>query len=126
MPCCSCHTDKSKDGVWCLGVLRRFRREFGEKTAHGSLQLLGYTAGVCVIGATSRPDLLDAALLRPGRLDRLLYCGFPTASDRTAILKAGARRLELAPGVDFDGIAAATEGFTGAALAPWLTPEMAC
>lgn len=40
-------------------------------------------AGVVVIGATSRPDMLDAALLRPGRLDRLLYCGFPSARERT-------------------------------------------
>ena len=69
--------------------------------------------GVCVIGATSRPDLLDAALLRPGRLDRLVYCGFPTAPDRAAILKAAARRLALAPDVDFDGLAGATEGYTG-------------
>ena len=71
-------------------------------------------AGVCVIGATSRPDLLDAALLRPGRLDRLLYCGFPSALDRAAILKAAARRLALADDVEFDTIAAATEGYTGA------------
>jgi SpoVK/Ycf46/Vps4 family AAA+-type ATPase len=42
-------------------------------------------AGVVVIGATSRPDMLDAALLRPGRLDRLLYCGFPTARERTQV-----------------------------------------
>ncbi len=41
--------------------------------------------GVVVIGATSRPDMLDAALLRPGRLDRLLYCGFPTARERTQV-----------------------------------------
>lgn len=38
-----------------------------------------------MIGATSRPDLLDAALLRPGRLDRLLYCGFPTARERAQV-----------------------------------------
>ena len=42
-------------------------------------------AGVIVIGATSRPDMLDAALLRPGRLDRLLYCGFPTARERLQV-----------------------------------------
>jgi peroxin-1 len=41
--------------------------------------------GVVVIGATSRPDMLDAALLRPGRLDRLLYCGFPTPRERTQV-----------------------------------------
>ena len=45
-------------------------------------------AGVIVVGATSRPDMLDAALLRPGRLDRLLYCGFPTARERLQVRAA--------------------------------------
>jgi len=68
---------------------------------------------VCVIGATSRPDLLDAALLRPGRLDRLVYCGFPTPAERLAILRAAARRLALADGVDFQELAERTDGYTG-------------
>lgn len=42
--------------------------------------------GVCVIAASNRPDLIDAALLRPGRLDRLIYCGFPTRDERLDIL----------------------------------------
>lgn len=57
-------------------------------------------AGVCVIAATSRPDLIDAALLRPGRLDRLLYCGFPSPLERGKILEALARSLHLAPDID--------------------------
>jgi hypothetical protein len=76
-------------------------------------RVLPFASGVCVIGATSRPDLLDAALLRPGRLDRLVYCGFPTAAERAAVLRAAARRLALADDVDFGELAAATEGFTG-------------
>lgn len=44
--------------------------------------------GVCVIAASNRPDLIDAALLRPGRLDRLIYCGFPTRDERLDILKS--------------------------------------
>jgi SpoVK/Ycf46/Vps4 family AAA+-type ATPase len=72
--------------------------------------------GVCVVAATSRPDLIDAALLRPGRLDRLLHCGFPTLEDRCAILNALSRRLELADDVDLDSIAAAVENFSGADL----------
>ena len=55
--------------------------------------LMHCCAGVIVIGATSRPDLLDAALLRPGRLDRLLMCPFPTAYERAAIIKALARNV---------------------------------
>ncbi|EFN55025.1 hypothetical protein CHLNCDRAFT_24198, partial [Chlorella variabilis] len=47
--------------------------------------------GVCVVGATSRPDLLDAALLRPGRLDRLVFCGFPSPLERGAVLRALSR-----------------------------------
>lgn len=72
--------------------------------------------GVCVVAATSRPDLIDAALLRPGRLDRLLHCGFPTLEDRRAILKALSRRLQLAEDVDLNAIAAAVDNFSGADL----------
>ncbi len=70
-------------------------------------------AGVSVVGATSRPDLLDAALLRPGRLDRLLLCGFPDAEERVAIARALAGRLTLAPDAQLDAMAAGAQGFTG-------------
>ena len=53
-------------------------------------------SGVYVMGATSRPDMIDPALLRPGRLDRQLYLGFPDAEERAAILAALSRRLPLA------------------------------
>ena len=66
-----------------------------------------------MVGATSRPDLLDAALLRPGRLDRLLLCGFPGPDERVAIVRALARRLRLAPHAELDAMAAGAEGFTG-------------
>ncbi|CAM9982604.1 unnamed protein product [Ectocarpus sp. 12 AP-2014] len=51
--------------------------------------------GVYVLGATSRPDLIDSALLRPGRLDRQLYCGFPDAAEREDILRAVCRRTQM-------------------------------
>ena len=66
-----------------------------------------------MIGATSRPDLLDAALLRPGRLDRLVYCGFPATAEREEILRAASRRLAPADGVDFAELAERTDGYTG-------------
>lgn len=78
-------------------------------------------AGVCVIAATSRPDLLDAALLRPGRLDRLVYCGFPSAKERSEIARALSRNVEMAPDADFPAAAAAASGFTGADLAALLS-----
>src|SRR3712207_9420064 len=55
---------------------------------------------VVVIGATNRPDLIDPALLRPGRLERLVYVPPPDAEARAAILRAAARAVPLAPGVD--------------------------
>ncbi|MCD9558504.1 hypothetical protein HAX54_015901 [Datura stramonium] len=64
----------------------------------------------------SRPDLLDAALLRPGRLDRLLFCDFPSQHERSEILSVLSRKLPLASDVDLDGIAHLTEGFSGADL----------
>lgn len=72
--------------------------------------------GVFVFAATSRPDLLDAALLRPGRLDRLLFCNFPSWQERLDILTVLSRKLPLASDVDLEKIASATEGFSGADL----------
>ncbi|XP_048335123.2 peroxisomal ATPase PEX1 isoform X2 [Ziziphus jujuba] len=72
--------------------------------------------GVFVFAATSRPDLLDAALLRPGRLDRLLYCGFPSERERLDILTVLSRKLPLADDVDLAAVASITEGFSGADL----------
>lgn len=72
--------------------------------------------GVFVFAATSRPDLLDAALLRPGRLDRLLFCDFPSWRERVEILTVLSRKLPLASDIDLDAIAQMTEGFSGADL----------
>ncbi|KAL5977211.1 hypothetical protein ACLOJK_021553 [Asimina triloba] len=72
--------------------------------------------GVFVFAATSRPDLLDAALLRPGRLDRLLFCDFPSWHERLDILTVLSRKLPLASNVDLEAIASVTEGFSGADL----------
>uniref|UniRef100_A0A8D0AIR5 Peroxisomal ATPase PEX1 n=1 Tax=Sander lucioperca TaxID=283035 RepID=A0A8D0AIR5_SANLU len=72
--------------------------------------------GVYVLAATSRPDLIDPALLRPGRLDKSLYCPPPDLEARTEILKALSTGAALAADVDLDQLAAATEQFTGADL----------
>ncbi|XP_061678090.1 peroxisome biogenesis factor 1 [Syngnathoides biaculeatus] len=72
--------------------------------------------GVYVLAATSRPDLIDPALLRPGRLDKSLYCPPPGKEDRAAILKVLTAAVPLAADVDLDELASRTEGFTGADL----------
>ncbi|NXC50914.1 PEX1 factor, partial [Penelope pileata] len=72
--------------------------------------------GVYVLAATSRPDLIDPALLRPGRLDKCLYCPPPDQSSRCEILKALSHSLSLADDVDLEYLAAKTECFTGADL----------
>ncbi|NXB26121.1 PEX1 factor, partial [Rhagologus leucostigma] len=72
--------------------------------------------GVYVLAATSRPDLIDPALLRPGRLDKCLYCPPPDQNSRYEILKALSHSLSLASDVDFQELAAKTEQFTGADL----------
>lgn len=64
----------------------------------------------------SRPDLIDPALLRPGRLDKSLLCGMPTSTERLEIMRACARKLRLAESVDLAEYAELTEGFTGADL----------
>lgn len=72
--------------------------------------------GVYVLAATSRPDLIDPALLRPGRLDKSLYCPPPDLESRVEILKALSVGLVLDADVDLGQLAAATEQFTGADL----------
>lgn len=72
--------------------------------------------GVWVLAATSRPDLLDPALLRPGRLDRSVLCPLPDERSRLDILKALSRKMNLDGNIDFSDIATETEGFTGADL----------
>ncbi|KAM9340000.1 peroxisomal ATPase PEX1 [Symphorus nematophorus] len=72
--------------------------------------------GVYVLAATSRPDLIDPALLRPGRLDKSLYCPPPDHEARVEILKALSTGITLAADVDLEQLAAATEQFTGADL----------
>ncbi len=74
-------------------------------------------AGIIVLAATNRPEVLDAALLRPGRFDRQVVIPLPNQSDRTAILRVHCRGKQLAPEIDLDTIARGTPGFSGADLA---------
>lgn len=71
---------------------------------------------VFVIGATNRPEQLDAALVRPGRLDTLVYVPLPDQASRESILKAQLRKTPVAPDVDLSFIASKTHGFSGADL----------
>ena len=72
---------------------------------------------VIVLAATNQPEVLDAALLRPGRFDRQVLVDRPDLSGRKTILEIYANKVKLAEGVDLDGIAQATSGFAGADLA---------
>ncbi|KAM7120311.1 peroxisomal ATPase PEX1 isoform 6-T6 [Molossus nigricans] len=72
--------------------------------------------GVYVLAATSRPDLIDPALLRPGRLDKCLYCPPPDQVSRLEILKVLSDSLPLAADVDLQHVASVTDSFTGADL----------
>ncbi|MEE0017072.1 MAG: ATP-dependent zinc metalloprotease FtsH [Clostridia bacterium] len=76
----------------------------------------GVNQGVIVMAATNRPDILDPALLRPGRFDRQVVVGAPDAKGREEILQVHARGKKLAPDVDLKDIANTTQGFTGADL----------
>ncbi len=76
----------------------------------------GANEGVIIIAATNRPDILDSALLRPGRFDRQVYIGAPDVKGRQAILEVHARKKPFEEGVSFEAIAKTTAGFTGADL----------
>jgi len=75
------------------------------------------STGVILLGATNRPEVLDPALLRPGRFDRQVLVDRPDRSGRLEILKVHAAKVRVADGVDLDQIAGLTTGFTGADIA---------
>ncbi|MCR5636752.1 MAG: ATP-dependent zinc metalloprotease FtsH [Clostridiales bacterium] len=76
----------------------------------------GANEGVIMIAATNRPDVLDPALMRPGRFDRQVIVGYPDIKGREAILRVHANKKSIAPDVKLDVIAKSTAGFTGADL----------
>jgi cell division protease FtsH len=75
------------------------------------------SAGVVVLGATNRPEVLDPALLRPGRFDRQVTIPLPNVFERSAILAVHVKDKKLAPDVDLNAVARGTPGFSGADLA---------
>lgn len=76
----------------------------------------GINEGIIMLAATNRPDILDNALLRPGRFDRQIAVGYPDAKGREAILKVHVRKKPLGEDVDLEALAKMTTGFTGADL----------
>ncbi|XP_037091679.1 transitional endoplasmic reticulum ATPase [Pollicipes pollicipes] len=77
---------------------------------------MGSKKNVFIIGATNRPDIIDPAILRPGRLDQLIYIPLPDDKSRISILKANLRKSPIAKDVDLDYMAKMTHGFSGADL----------
>ena len=97
-----------------------FTHEEREQTLNQLLvEMDGFTSnqGVVVIAATNRPDILDAALLRPGRFDRQVTVGAPDVNGREEILRIHAKKVTLAPDVELRRTARGTPGFCGADLA---------
>jgi peroxin-1 len=83
--------------------------------------------GVFVLAATSRPDLIDAALLRPGRLDKSILIGLPDESDRLKILTSISQKLNLHSNVNISKYAALLQGYTGADLHAFMyNAHLAC
>ena len=113
------------DEIDTIGRARGGARAFGghderEQTLNQILtEMDGFsgTEGVVVLAATNRADVLDPALLRPGRFDRQIVVHAPDQKGRRAILQVHTRKVPLAPGVDLEQLAASTPGMTGADLA---------
>lgn len=77
---------------------------------------VGVKKNIFFIGATNRPEILDEAIIRPGRLDQLIYIPLPDQPSRLGILKANLRKTPLAKDVDVNFLANITDGFSGADL----------
>ncbi len=111
------------DEIDSIAPARGFRHDTSGVTDRIVNQLLTELDGieplrrVVVIGATNRPDILDPALLRPGRFDRLIYVPPPDFKARIEIFKVHTKRMPLASDVDLEELARRTEGYTGADIA---------
>ena len=77
---------------------------------------VGAKKNIFIVGATNRPEIMDEALLRPGRLDQLIYIPLPDQPSRLSILKANLRKTPIARDVDLNFVAQITDGFSGADL----------
>jgi transitional endoplasmic reticulum ATPase len=77
---------------------------------------VGSKKNIFFIGATNRPEILDEAIIRPGRLDQLIYIPLPDQPSRLGILKANLRKTPLAKDIDINFLANITDGFSGADL----------
>jgi transitional endoplasmic reticulum ATPase len=77
---------------------------------------VGAKKNIFIIGATNRPEIMDEALLRPGRLDQLIYIPLPDQPSRLSILKANLRKTPIARDVDLNFVGNITDGFSGADL----------
>lgn len=77
---------------------------------------MGAKKNVFIIGATNRPDIIDSAILRPGRLDQLIYIPLPDEPSRMSILKANLRKTPISTEIDLEYLAKVTHGFSGADL----------
>ena len=77
---------------------------------------MGAKKNIFFIGATNRPEILDEALLRPGRLDQLIYIPLPDLPSRISIMKACLRKTPVARDIDIGFIGQITDGFSGADL----------
>lgn len=82
----------------------------GRDNSSGSL----FSARVIVVAATNRPDMLDDALMRPGRIDRKIYVPPPDAGSRLQILEGQLKRIPCAPGLNYTDLVEKTRGFSGA------------
>ena len=100
------------------GDVRHYFDKFGGNLGtSGCVSFMFSQKGVVILAATNRPDILDPALLRPGRFDRQIYVGLPDIKGREEILKVHAKKVKIAPGVDFNTVARMASGASGAELA---------
>lgn len=111
------------DEIDAIGTRRTESHTGGEKEVHRTLmQLLSELDGfdqrgdVGIIAATNRPDILDEALIRPGRLDRIIEVPLPNKESRYDILKIHTKKMKLDENLDFDKLSILTEGLSGADL----------
>ena len=111
------------DEIDAIGTRRTESHTGGEREVHRTLmQLLAELDGfdqrgdVGIIAATNRPDILDEALLRPGRFDRTIEVPLPNEESRKDILKIHTKKMNLDEELDFDRLSASTDGLSGADL----------